>query len=165
MALVGACFSIAFTFGPALGAWLAGLATVKQNPFAVAAGFSLFLIVTETIYLYLYLPETLPDAQKSSTNGHPIESKTAKAKEQAFAAAEPVLLLLLAHVYTGKIGLQQVAHQTAGTELGLQEYNQVSSGKENASAKYRGGWPQANGLVEGVETGGGQDETADVGHI
>lgn len=58
MALVGACFSIAFTFGPALGAYLSTITLVSANPFATAAGFSLFLIVTETIYLYAYLPET-----------------------------------------------------------------------------------------------------------
>ncbi|RDW66884.1 hypothetical protein BP5796_09633 [Coleophoma crateriformis] len=60
MALVGICFSISFTFGPALGAWLSSIKTVQANPFATAAGFSLFLIVTETVYLYFYLPETLP---------------------------------------------------------------------------------------------------------
>ena len=71
MALVGACFSIAFTVGPALGAWLAGIATVADNPFATAAGFSLFLIVTETLYLYFCLPETLPAPSKpeSEQNG------------------------------------------------------------------------------------------------
>lgn len=58
MAMVGACFSIAFTFGPALGAALAQVTTVAANPFATAAGVSLFLIVTETIYLYYALPET-----------------------------------------------------------------------------------------------------------
>ncbi|KAF1346830.1 major facilitator superfamily domain-containing protein [Delphinella strobiligena] len=58
MALVGACFSIAFTFGPALGAYLSTITLVSANPFATAAGFSLFLIVTETIYLYACLPET-----------------------------------------------------------------------------------------------------------
>lgn len=61
MAKVGACFSVAFTFGPALGAWLASYTTFSANPFATAAGFSLFLIVVETIYLYLQLPETRPD--------------------------------------------------------------------------------------------------------
>lgn len=79
MALVGACFSIAFTFGPALGAALANVSTVAANPFATAAGFSLFLIVVETVYLYLYLPETLPSARArppandppSSTSGPP----------------------------------------------------------------------------------------------
>ncbi|KAI3327227.1 MFS general substrate transporter [Xylariaceae sp. AK1471] len=60
MALIGACFSIAFTFGPALGAYLSSIATVAANPFATAAAVSLSLIVTETLYLYLALPETLP---------------------------------------------------------------------------------------------------------
>jgi len=60
MALIGACFSIAFTFGPALGAYLSGIATVAANPFATAAAVSLSLIVTETLYLYFALPETLP---------------------------------------------------------------------------------------------------------
>ncbi|KAI1099576.1 MFS general substrate transporter [Jackrogersella minutella] len=61
MALIGACFSIAFTFGPALGAYLSSIATVAANPFATAAGVSLTLIVVETIYLYIALPETLPN--------------------------------------------------------------------------------------------------------
>lgn len=67
MAMIGACFSIAFTIGPALGAWLSSFATIAANPFATAAGFSLFLIVTETIYLYFYLPETLPSKRASDT--------------------------------------------------------------------------------------------------
>jgi len=58
MALVGAAFSIAFTFGPALGAALSNVSIVSSNPFAAAAGFSLFLIVVETVYLYFNLPET-----------------------------------------------------------------------------------------------------------
>ena len=72
MALVGACFSIAFTFGPALGAALSNITTFAANPFATAAGFSLFLIVTETLYLYACLPETLPIAEsaKPLANGH-----------------------------------------------------------------------------------------------
>ena len=70
MALVGACFSIAFTFGPALGAALANVESVATNPFATAAGFSLCLIVVETVYLYFYLPETLPSSRSNlSTNG------------------------------------------------------------------------------------------------
>ncbi|KAF2446057.1 MFS general substrate transporter [Karstenula rhodostoma CBS 690.94] len=70
MALVGACFSIAFTFGPTLGAWLSGIESVKANPFATAAGFSLFLIVTETAYLYFCLPETLPSAAPAADKSH-----------------------------------------------------------------------------------------------
>ena len=83
MALVGACFSIAFTFGPALGAYLSTVTLVASNPFATAAGFSLFLIVTETIYLYLYLPETLPSAadtnNSAQANGTTAKDDTTKA--------------------------------------------------------------------------------------
>jgi predicted MFS family arabinose efflux permease len=71
MALVGACFSIAFTFGPALGAWLSSITTFARNPFATAAGFSLALIVTETVYLWFCLPETLPTAEPKE-NGKPL---------------------------------------------------------------------------------------------
>ena len=78
MALVGICFSISFTFGPALGAWLSTVNSVKANPFATAAGFSLFLIVTETIYLYLCLPETLPSKVASAKlSGVPAATKGA----------------------------------------------------------------------------------------
>lgn len=77
MALIGACFSIAFTFGPALGAWLSSIATVAANPFATAAAFSLFLILTETVYLYFALPETLPSMTGSDTsNSNGSNSKT-----------------------------------------------------------------------------------------
>ncbi|KAL7649507.1 hypothetical protein ACMYSQ_011356 [Aspergillus niger] len=60
MALVGACFSIAFTCGPALGAFLSNITTVAANPFATAAGVSLLLIVVEIAYIYFCLPETHP---------------------------------------------------------------------------------------------------------
>jgi MFS family permease len=72
MALVGVCFSIAFTFGPALGAYLSTITSFAANPFASAAAFSLALIVTETVYLYFCLPETLPvitSKEKEQSNG------------------------------------------------------------------------------------------------
>lgn len=95
MALVGACFSIAFTFGPALGAALANVETVAANPFATAAGFSLFLIVVETVYLYFYLPETLPASQpKSFANGS--QSKTSNSA-QKHTRTNSHLLLNLTH--------------------------------------------------------------------
>ncbi|KAK4117500.1 MFS general substrate transporter [Canariomyces notabilis] len=82
MALIGACFSIAFTFGPALGAWLSSIATVAANPFATAAGVSLFLIVTETVYLYFSLPETLPSLTNLDT--------AARVKRKPKSAPQPV---------------------------------------------------------------------------
>ena len=96
MALVGVCFSIAFTFGPALGAWLAGKTTFAANPFATAAGFSLLLIVTETVYLYTSLPETLPAA--ANTNGHPkANGKPDGKKEEKSERTNPHWLLNLIH--------------------------------------------------------------------
>jgi predicted MFS family arabinose efflux permease len=99
MALVGACFSIAFTFGPALGAALANITLVAANPFATAAGFSLLLILIETAYLYLYLPETRPPKATSPTpdtkqNGsatkHPTPPKSSKSHQN-----HPILLNLI----------------------------------------------------------------------
>ena len=84
MALVGACFSIAFTFGPALGAALSSVTTVRANPFATAAGFSLVLIVTETVYLWFALPETLPSSAaatgKLETNGSVVAANKIRGK-------------------------------------------------------------------------------------
>lgn len=80
MALVGACFSIAFTFGPALGAFLSTITTVAANPFATAAGVSLALIVVETVYIYVCLPETHPrlTGLAKSTEKKESQAKTAK---------------------------------------------------------------------------------------
>ncbi|EPE36973.1 MFS general substrate transporter [Glarea lozoyensis ATCC 20868] len=110
MALVGICFSISFTFGPALGAWLSTISSVKANPFATAAGFSLFLIVTETLYLYFCLPETLPSKvasaklaasnTKTTTNGHPAikTNGTTKAPAKPFTRTNSHFLLNLTHL-------------------------------------------------------------------
>ncbi|EGO51545.1 hypothetical protein NEUTE1DRAFT_70359 [Neurospora tetrasperma FGSC 2508] len=86
MALIGACFSIAFTFGPALGAWLSSFSTVAANPFATAAGVSLTLIVVETLYLYFCLPETLPAlTQKTESTGTQVSSTKSEEKKPATA--------------------------------------------------------------------------------
>ncbi|KJR82658.1 uncharacterized protein SPSK_03303 [Sporothrix schenckii 1099-18] len=91
MALIGVCFSVAFTFGPALGAWLSTITMFKTNPFAAAAGFSLFLIVAETIYLYLYLPETLPTSASTEAVAEGVketkETKTTKIPRPGNAAS------------------------------------------------------------------------------
>lgn len=93
MALVGACFSIAFTFGPALGAFLANISTVAANPFATAAGVSLVLIVTETVYLYFALPETNLKSQEPKQNGSTEKAKPAVKHERTNSH----LLLNLTH--------------------------------------------------------------------
>lgn len=94
MALIGVCFSIAFTFGPALGAYLSSIPLVATNPFATAAGFSLFLILVETLYLYIALPETLPSLSKTTTAG------AAKAKkQQAASRTNSHLMLNATHLF------------------------------------------------------------------
>lgn len=96
MALVGACFSIAFTFGPALGAALANVETVVANPFATAAGFSLLLIIVETVYLYFYLPETLPSSRMTmATSGS--TSKTQLGPKQEYTHTNSHLVLNFTH--------------------------------------------------------------------
>ncbi|KAL8897810.1 MAG: hypothetical protein Q9192_002399 [Flavoplaca navasiana] len=95
MAMVGACFSIAFTFGPALGAALATVETVAANPFATAAGVSLVLILIETLYLYLYLPETLPSYRMSEPTDVSISTSTRRAK--ATSRTNSYLLLNTTH--------------------------------------------------------------------
>lgn len=74
LALVGIAFSVAFTFGPMIGAYLSQHTLLSANPFAAAATFSLSLLVLETAFLYAKLPETRPvqskkQELKASTKG------------------------------------------------------------------------------------------------
>ena len=110
MALVGVCFSIAFTFGPALGAALAKVETVASNPFATAAGFSLFLIVLETVYLYLYLPETRPSPASSVAAAAETAPATAPTSKSISKAQETTSTPLLTN--THKLAPQKRTTQT-----------------------------------------------------
>jgi MFS family permease len=58
LALVGVAFSIAFTLGPMMGAWLSSKTLSLENPFMTAALFSLGLLTAETLFLWFKLPET-----------------------------------------------------------------------------------------------------------
>ncbi|KAJ5105185.1 Major facilitator superfamily domain-containing protein 10 [Penicillium alfredii] len=87
IALVGACFSVAFTFGPMLGAALSSVEIVAANPFIAAAIVSLALIFVETLYLWVCLPETHP---RLTTLPRETETETeteGKNKGQSQAAA------------------------------------------------------------------------------
>ncbi|KAI6381802.1 hypothetical protein MCOR25_001033 [Pyricularia grisea] len=98
MALIGACFSIAFTFGPALGAYLSSIPLVAANPFATAAGFSLFLIVAETVYLYAALPETLP-ALTQTKKGTSTKDNNTTAKPKNAVRTNSHLMLNATHLF------------------------------------------------------------------
>lgn len=58
LALVGVAFSIAFTLGPMMGAYMSSKTLSLENPFMTTALFSLGLLVLETVFLWFKLPET-----------------------------------------------------------------------------------------------------------
>ena len=70
LAMVGIAFAVAFTVGPSIGAFLASRVIgtgsrinvmgkeIQLNGYAVPALATVVLLVVETTYLYLYLPET-----------------------------------------------------------------------------------------------------------
>jgi len=98
MALVGACFCIAFTFGPALGAYLSTISIVASNPFSTCAGVSLFLVVVETLYLYLYLPETLPAIASITPGASSTTSSKPKSAPTTLTRTNSHLLLNSTHL-------------------------------------------------------------------
>ncbi|KAJ3218227.1 hypothetical protein HDU67_006336 [Dinochytrium kinnereticum] len=93
LALVGIAFSLGFTVGPALGAYFASLDLVKLfpilasysvNSYSMPALFAFVLIIVETIYMAVALPETLNFKQR--------KSKTAKGYEKGSKEeTEPLL--------------------------------------------------------------------------
>jgi MFS family permease len=66
MAYVGLAFSIAFVFGPPIGAYFATkrmpalpfLPVASQNVYATPAALTMVLLIVETLLLARYLPET-----------------------------------------------------------------------------------------------------------
>lgn len=107
MALVGACFSIAFTIGPMLGAGLSSVEIVAANPFITAALVSLALILLETFYLWAYLPETHPRLttlqREDQTNASSTDKRASKAQRPSDGATvhtnHPAILNALHFVF------------------------------------------------------------------
>lgn len=96
MALVGACFSVAFTFGPLLGAGLSSIEIVAANPFITAALMSLVLIFAETLYLWACLPETHPrlttlkqETETETEDENKESAKKSAAKKESLSAQKP----------------------------------------------------------------------------
>ncbi|KAJ2391780.1 hypothetical protein GGI23_005349 [Coemansia sp. RSA 2559] len=104
MALVGIAFAIGFTLGPSIGAYFAqlnpdlllsgGSTVFEYAPFAMAALFSLVLLVVECVYLFVRLPETLHYASRAAnanantnTNANAKTNTNSKAKANKSASA------------------------------------------------------------------------------
>ncbi|XP_059175618.1 major facilitator superfamily domain-containing protein 10-like [Physella acuta] len=68
MALIGIAFSIGFVFGPTIGAAFSILTKDSEAsvPSLTPALFSLCLSLIDIVYVYLYLPETLPASKRLS---------------------------------------------------------------------------------------------------
>ncbi|RUP49824.1 major facilitator superfamily domain-containing protein [Jimgerdemannia flammicorona] len=81
LALVGIAFAISFTFGPSLGAYFASLDLSGSfpslvawglNPFSAPAMLALTLLTIETLYLWLFLPETNAAIPSDKTHTLPV---------------------------------------------------------------------------------------------
>jgi MFS family permease len=106
LAWVGISFALGFTFGPALGAYFASIDLITMLPvglaqswgvytFSAAAGLSLVLLLVETVYIALLVPETLD--MRGGKPGHvAIKKPQTPAKWESRQAR---LLLLLHFVY------------------------------------------------------------------
>lgn len=98
LALVGVAFSIAFTFGPMLGAYLASqtlaLKISDENPFATAALFSLGLLVAETAFLYVKLPETRPIREAKDLSNETTAEKNIRVEAERVDRAKTGSMLL-----------------------------------------------------------------------
>ncbi|XP_013879681.1 major facilitator superfamily domain-containing protein 10 [Austrofundulus limnaeus] len=71
MAMIGVAFSLGFTFGPLMGAYIAISSTATENvfyqtPALLASAFS----VADLLFIWLMLPETLTKDAKASSSGH-----------------------------------------------------------------------------------------------
>ncbi|KAJ2559702.1 hypothetical protein EV175_000208 [Coemansia sp. RSA 1933] len=111
MALVGIAFAIGFTLGPSIGAYFAqlnpdlllaakGSTVFEYAPFAMAALFSLALLIVECVYLFVRLPETLHYATRSSTTSTTSSNKTAaKGKKQGPDGASAAVLRRLNYMH------------------------------------------------------------------
>jgi predicted MFS family arabinose efflux permease len=64
--MVGVCFAVAFSVGPPLGAYLSNYILSEKNHFQTPALFASVLVLIETIYMHLYLPETKAMQSKNS---------------------------------------------------------------------------------------------------
>ncbi|GJJ76378.1 hypothetical protein EMPS_08737 [Entomortierella parvispora] len=135
LAMVGIAFAIAFTIGPALGAYFAnkdlvamfpGLAQYGLHPFSGSALLALVLLMVESLYLYIRLPETNSDSwrmavqesvkaekKKDTSNGTPASSLSTPATGDAIAEKdrlEAERIVHLQHSYLARLSFTHFAH-------------------------------------------------------
>jgi len=110
LALVGIAFSLCFTLGPMLGAWFAmrspplqatKLLGIALNVYAVPALISLLLLLFETLYLTIALPETkhLQTVSKPEAGSNSHDSKGSSAPTSSLEQHQH-RLKILARIHT-----------------------------------------------------------------
>ncbi|KAL8576234.1 hypothetical protein ACOMHN_006157 [Nucella lapillus] len=90
MALVGVAFSIGFVFGPSIGAMFSFMDKGSDKFYVLPAIFCIVLALADILFLYVFLPETLPDNLRSKTSSSVLSS--------AFQLINPVALFQFASV-------------------------------------------------------------------
>ncbi|XP_076461453.1 major facilitator superfamily domain-containing protein 10-like [Babylonia areolata] len=90
MALVGIAFSIGFVFGPSIGAMFSFMDKDSEKFYVLPAIFCIVLAVADILFLYVFLPETLPEKSRSKTSSCVLSS--------AFQLINPVSLFQFASV-------------------------------------------------------------------
>ncbi|KAG0047099.1 hypothetical protein BGZ83_007766 [Gryganskiella cystojenkinii] len=138
LAMVGIAFAIAFTIGPALGAYFAnkdlvalfpGLAQYGLHPFSGSALLALVLLTVESLYLYVRLPETNSESwrlavqesveaekQKSKTDSGTVngttKASTHATTEESIAKdqQESERIVRLQHSYLARLSFTHFAH-------------------------------------------------------
>nr|KAG5687664.1 hypothetical protein BaRGS_027556 [Batillaria attramentaria] len=68
MALVGVAFSIGFVFGPTIGAIFSFMDKDSEKFYVLPAIFCILLAVADLLFLFVFLPETLPESKRSKTS-------------------------------------------------------------------------------------------------
>ncbi|KAF9919271.1 hypothetical protein BX616_009974 [Lobosporangium transversale] len=139
LAMVGIAFAIAFTIGPALGAYFAnkdlvsvfpGLAQYGLHPFSGSALLAMVLLTVESLYLYAKLPETNSESwrlavhqtieeekKKASAerNGRSVSSATATLSNGSASLSAPITMdtkaiVQLQHKYLARLSFTHFAH-------------------------------------------------------
>ncbi|KAF9171312.1 hypothetical protein BGX20_007802 [Mortierella sp. AD010] len=132
LAMVGIAFAIAFTVGPALGAYFAnkdlvaafpGLAQYGLHPFSGSALLAMVLLTVESLYLYAMLPETNSESWRLAVKQTLEDERKQKAQEAkpsttskdsttspAAVILSPEEIVRLQNTYLGRLSFTHFAH-------------------------------------------------------
>ncbi|KAF9996430.1 hypothetical protein BGZ79_009819 [Entomortierella chlamydospora] len=132
LAMVGIAFAIAFTVGPALGAYFAnkdlvaafpGLAQYGLHPFSGSALLAMVLLTVESLYLYVMLPETNSESWRLAVQQTLEDERKQKAQEaklsttpkdstttHAAVIMSPEEIVRLQNTYLSRLSFAHFAH-------------------------------------------------------